>query len=350
MRRPADFGAPKQAEDFAGKPTPSVGRFARVLLLALVGLSADAALSSSVAECPNDYYVSKASACLTQLISLLEKLPNPKKPELGVQEYFYAGFLGAGVLSSDTGIQRAIDNLTSAHARAIASVALCVAGRAQEANTLAESAHFSIVCREAPSPPLLAISPVDRSEQNDLLIGAYASTGDVRFIEHILSNFVGADQAMVAEAIRLDLVKGSKVGPEPPVGKGKFARIAQALCTKYDCQRDRRSFMRLLTLSSAHWALNSLSQADERMAGALNGFFAEHRDLAATQTSEEGAFFLYVQWLAGLKPIGHEDLPPKFISGYESLRPANQLLAPLRTATGQLNFDLDGPPVNALRK
>jgi hypothetical protein len=345
-----DIGAPKSERDFAGRPALPVRRLVKTLSLALVALAAEAALSSSFAECPNDYYVTKNSACLGQLISLLEKLPNPDQPTLGIHEHFYVGFLGAGVLGSQTEIWRAIDGLTSAHARAVASAALCVANRAQEANALAALAHFSAVCHEAASPPLLAISPVDHSEQNDLLIGAYASTGDVRYIEHILDNFVQVDRVVAAEAIRLDLVKGSKVGPDPPGGKGKFATIAKALCAKYDCRRDHRSFDRLLTLSSAHWALNSLSRSDQRMAGALNDFLIKHRDLAAIQASEEGAFYLYLLWLDGVKPIGHEDLPAKFIGGYESLKPADELVAPLKTSTGEVKFDMNRPPGDLFSK
>jgi len=109
---------------------------------------------------------------------------------------------------------------------------------------------------------------------NDLLIGAYSSTGDNLYIDNILQNFKTADKKMVKDAIRFGFMY-SKFGKPSSPDKDHFANIAQSLKKKYYNEKDPKPFSRLMTLSTAFWALNSLAQNDKNLAKHLKQFFLE---------------------------------------------------------------------------
>ena len=89
---------------------------------------------------------------------------------------------------------------------------------------------------------------------NDLLIGAYNSAGDILYIDNILQNFKTADKKMVKDAIRFGFMY-SKFGKSSSPNKDHFANIAKSLKKKYYNEKDPKPFSRLMTLSTAFWAL-----------------------------------------------------------------------------------------------
>src|SRR3978361_1321707 len=107
-----------------------------------------------------------------------------------------------------------------------------------------------------------------RPRANDLLVGAYMASGETAFIKRILANYASADDGMVADALRVGFLIG-KFGPNisPP---GRTPATLQAACEKYQCKIDRTRFPRLLTLATAIWITQSLSQHDQGIGQTLN--------------------------------------------------------------------------------
>ncbi len=113
---------------------------------------------------------------------------------------------------------------------------------------------------------------------NDLLIGAYNSTGDNLYLDNILQNFKTADKKMVKDAIRFGFMYskfGKPFSPDKDRFANHFANIAKSLKEKYYNKKDPKPFSRLMTLSTAFWALNSLAQNDRNLSRHLKQFFLE---------------------------------------------------------------------------
>jgi hypothetical protein len=103
------------------------------------------------------------------------------------------------------------------------------------------------------------------------LIGAYMASGDTALIERILANFSSTDDGMVSDAMRFGFAH-SKFGPSL-TPKGRENVMAPTGCAKYQCKSDPAKFLRVLTLSSAFWALQSLGGRDDGIRKTFAGFF-----------------------------------------------------------------------------
>ncbi len=130
---------------------------------------------------------------------------------------------------------------------------------------------------------------------NDLLIGAYKATGDNLYIDNILQNFKTADIRMVKDAIRYGFVI-SKFGSSSSPYKDHHAKIIQSLKKKYYKEKDPKPFSRLMTLSTAFWALKSLAANDNNLASHLKDFFAEG-DMKSILLIEQNNFSNYLTGL-----------------------------------------------------
>jgi hypothetical protein len=156
------------------------------------------------------------------------------------------------------------------------------------------------------------------------------ASGDTALIERILANFSSADDGMVGDAMRLGYMN-SKFGPNF-TPKGRENVMAPAACAKYQCKVDRAKFLRVLTLASAFWALQSLAQQDDGIRKTFAGFFERDARLKNLRAGEEAAFGNYLTALAvfaAFKPdkaSGEVDLTStamgKAASAYETLEPA----------------------------
>jgi hypothetical protein len=173
---------------------------------------------------------------------------------------------------------------------------------------------------------------------NDLLIGAYSSTGDNLYIDNILQNFKTADKKMVKDAIRFGFMY-SKFGKPSSPEKDHFVNIAKSLKKKYYNEKDPKPFLRLITLSSAFWALKSLAQNDKNLAKHLKQFFLES-ELKDIFLIEQNHFSNYLTSLVmDAVDIGKSDKKPftkeevnrqefvkrekKLIADYENLKEPN---------------------------
>jgi hypothetical protein len=112
--------------------------------------------------------------------------------------------------------------------------------------------------------------------------------------------------------------------------------MAPAACEKYQCKTDRAKFFRVLTLSSAFWALQSLGQQDDGIKKTFAGFFERDARLKNLRAGEGAAFGNYLTALtmaAAFKPdqASSTEVDPtyasmkKAASAYENLEPAGKL-------------------------
>ena len=134
--------------------------------------------------------------------------------------------------------------------------------------------------------------PSSIPSDNDLLIGAYMASGNAAIVQRILENYSSADDAMAGDGFRMGLMM-SKFGPGL-APKGRSAVTTQAACAKYRCKEDQTKLLRVMTLATALWSLQSLSGQDDGIKKALSDFFAREARLKNLFTIEQTAFGNYV--------------------------------------------------------
>lgn len=300
-----------------------------VILWFLVQLCPSAAAD---ANCMNDYYRSKPAGCVENILSQLRTAPRSKSDPSTV-----IGFLAQLFVTSPAEKTRILDNEPSDYIRSVDLVALHRAGLTEDARKFADKYQLSALQQklEAGRPAqLTTVKPSSTPADNDLLIGAYMASGDTALIARILENFASADDGMVGDAMRLGYMN-SKFGPSF-TPKGRDSVMAPAACAKYQCKADPAKFFRVLTLSSAFWALQSLGRQDDGIKKTFAGFFERDARLENLRAGEEAAFGNYLTALtmaAAFKPdqASSAEVDPtyasmnKAASAYETLEPAHKV-------------------------
>jgi hypothetical protein len=203
------------------------------------------------------------------------------------------------------------------------------------ARSLAQTEQLQAAWRaidNQPQPPLEDVKPRSVPGDNDLMIGAFMATGDPAYIKAVLGNFTNAEDDVIHDAVRLGLM-------QPKFSKndlrGGFQRMAHAGCDKYQCKRDLSAFMRVMTLSSAYWALNSLASADETIRRTSQEFLDADPRIKAIFATEREAFANYltdvVAWtmLKDRPDLKAHTVFDDALTQYENLGPATAMLTPL---------------------
>ncbi len=301
--------------------------FAIVLLLVQLWPAAAAAQ-----DCMNDYYRSKPAGCVDSILSELRTATRSKSDPSTV-----VGFLAQLFVTSPAEKARILHNEPSDYIRSVDLMALHRAGLADDARKFADKHQLTALLQRLEAgrlAPLATVKPSSTPADNDLLIGAYMASGDTAWIARILENFSSADDGMVGDAMRLGLTI-SKFGPSfTPEGRQNV--IAPAVCEKYQCKTDPAKFFRVLTLSSAFWALQSLGRQDDGIKKTFAGFFERDARLKNLRAGEEAAFGNYLTALtmaAAFKPdqASSAKVDPTYASmskaalAYETLEPAHKV-------------------------
>jgi hypothetical protein len=142
---------------------------------------------------------------------------------------------------------------------------------------------------------------------------------------------------MVSDGLRIGFMIskfGASLAP-----KGRDAVMMQAVCDKYQCRSDPIKLRRVMTLGTALWSLQSLSQQDDGIKRTLSNFFDNDTRLKRLFAIEQNAFANYVTAiipLAAVKDSPAGNLGPayealrKSAEIYEKLGPANDAFAPIR--------------------
>lgn len=205
------------------------------------------------------------------------------------------GFLAEIFRSSPQERERLLKAESSNHVKSMDVISLYRAGLPDEAQKFAAAnnlAGLSDRLRAARMPPLDAVRPSSTPGDNDLLIGAYMASGNTALIQRILDNYSSADDGMVGDGLRVGFMM-SKFGPGL-APKGRDGVMIKVACTKYDCKADQTKFLRLMTLGTAIWSLQSLSAQDDGIKKTLSEFFSRDARLKNLFAAEQAAFGNYV--------------------------------------------------------
>lgn len=287
----------------------------------------------------NDYYRTKPVGCIDSILSPLRTAPPSRSDPIAV-----IGFLAQLFVASPAEKQRILDDEPSGYVRSVDLVALYRAGLLDDARKFADKHQLSALLQKLETSrlaPLAAVQPSSTPADNDLLIGAYMASGDTALIERILENFSSADDGMVSAAMRLGFTS-SKFGPTF-TPKGRENVLAPATCAKYQCKTDPAQFLRVLTLSSAFWALQSLAKDDDGIRKTFAGFFERDtrlKNLLAAEQAALGNYLTALTIVAAFKPdqaatdagAAHAAMS-KAASAYENLEPASNVFGHIEALT-----------------
>jgi hypothetical protein len=290
-------------------------------------------------NCMNDYYRTKGPGCLDGMLSQLRQAPRPKSDPATM-----IGFLAQLFVTSPAEKQRILNDEPSEYVRSLDLVALYRAGLLDDARKFADKIDRSRLLQKLETDQLkslAAVRPSSTPADNDLLIGAYMASGDTIFIERILGNFSSADDSMASDGLRMGFMQ-SKFGPTL-VPKERESVTVGAACAKYQCKTDPVKLYRLLTLSSAFWALRSLAEHDDGISKTLAGFFERDTRLKNLLVAEQAAFGNYLTALVVVVAVKSDQASTeagqayaamsKSALAYETLASARDAFTPIEALT-----------------
>jgi hypothetical protein len=282
-------------------------------------------------QCMTSYYRAKSPACVDEALAM------PPIPDSDPSKII--GFLAQIFRDSAQERDRVLKTAFSDYVKLIMHISLYRAGLPDEAQKFANANNLSAL----PERGLVSLVPLDAVKpslflrDNDVLIGAYMASGNTKLIQRILENYSSADNAMVADALRIGLMI-SKFGPDL-VPKGRNANPVQAACVKYQCNEGRAKSFRVMTLAFALWSLQSLSEQDEGIKRTMSDFFEHDARLKALFTIEQTALGNYVTAITLVTAFKDDHAAPdraqmyeamdKSASIYENLGSANDAFAPM---------------------
>jgi hypothetical protein len=296
-----------------------------VIVMMLAVLVSGAARADTNADCLNSFHQTKDMSCVDALINAAPKLlPMSADKKIGINP----GLLGfmAEVFSEypDKKAQIVAQDVPGP-VRPFIAMALYMAGLPDEAESYANAKGVAPIIARLKSDktlPLKQLLPTLNPSDNDILIGAYDASGNKEYIQRILQNFSDVDDGMVHASIRLGLMEG-KFGPtSSPAGRDKpVVAMTKAACAKYACKSDMNSFMRLMTLASAFWAVYSVSQHDEVVRKSFETFFDNDPRLKEIVTEESAGFGNYQTSLAAYAAVKDNPKLTASLTAYETLEP-----------------------------
>jgi hypothetical protein len=266
----------------------SVRRTSSAFALALLCLFLAGGIARAQ-QCMSSYYREKSPACLDEVLAQLRQ----KQPNLRSETVI--GFLAQTLRSSPPERERILKAESSDYVKSVLILSLYRAGLPEDAQKFAAAnnqSELSEKWREMRLVTLDTAKPSSGPGDNDLLIGAFMASGNIALVQRILDNYSSADDAMAADGLRIGLMM-SKFGATM-VPKERTAVTVQAACARYRCKEDQTKLVRVMTLATALWSLQSLSAQDERVKKALSDFFARDARLKTLFANEQRAFGNYL--------------------------------------------------------
>jgi len=304
--------------------------------VAAIAFAAAFSASASVAQtasgdCAFTFYRNKSEACLGETLAALRDATSVK-PEINPA---MVGFLAGVIKSTPTMEAKIVAAVGPPAMKTTILMALDRAGRGEAARSFAgaENLQTALAGLESELPPRLdEIKPRSAAADNDLLIGAFMATGNPAYIQAILGNLSAAQDDQIRVAVRVALMQASFSENDR---RGGYQRLARVACGKYQCRRDLSAFSRVMTLSSAYWAITSLAAKDETIRKTNQAFLEADPRVKAIEQDEQDAFAAYLQRLSAWTAeksnpdsVDQTKWDDALLSGYENLGPTWDLLHP----------------------
>jgi hypothetical protein len=242
-------------------------------------------------DCTTSYYRTRPPACVDDVLTQLrQRPPNPRAEPNSI-----IGFLAQLFRAFPQERERILKADLSENVKPVILVSLYRAGLPDDAQKFATANNLSALSEKLRATRLVALDAVKPSSfpgDNDLLIGAYMASGNTALIQRILENYSSADDAMAGDGFRMGLMM-SKFGPAM-TPKGRNTVMVQAACAKYQCKEDQTKLLRVMTLGTALWSLQSLSGQDDGIKKTLSDFFTRDARLKNLFAIEQTAFGNYL--------------------------------------------------------
>jgi hypothetical protein len=241
--------------------------------------------------CMASYYRSKSPVCIDDTLAQLRQTATSGRADPNT----IIGFLGELFRSSPQERERLLKAESSDYVKSVDVISLYRAGLPDEAQKFAAANSLSGLSdrlRAARMAPLDSVTPSSTPADNDLLIGAYMASGNTAHIRRILDNYSSADDGMASDGLRVGFMM-SKFGPGL-APKGRDSVTIKVACAKYDCKADKSKFLRVMTLRTAMWSLQSLSAQDDGIKKTLSEFFSRDARLKNLFAAEQAAFGNYL--------------------------------------------------------
>jgi hypothetical protein len=271
---------------------PALSAAALLIALTISIVRCDPALALGQ-ECMAAYYRTKSTACVDGILTEFRQKPRSDPNTL-------IGFLAELFKDSPQERDRVLSAETADYMKSIDLASLWLAGEADKAQKFADANNLSSQMEQLRKTFPVTLDNVKSSSlprDNDLLIGAYMASGNADFIRRILANYSDADDAMVADALRIGFMM-SKLGRNLTAG-GRNPATLRIACEKYQCKVDSAKTYRLLTLATAIWAIQSLSQQDDGIRKTLDDFVIADPRLKTIFVVEQTAFGNYLMTMVG---------------------------------------------------
>jgi len=272
-------------------------------------------------ECMPGYYRTKSSACVDKILAEFRQQPQSDPNTL-------IGFLAQLFRTSQPERERILKDETSDRLKAVDLVSFYRAGLRDEGESFTRANNLSAFADKVHATRLPTLDDVKPSvpADNDLLVGAFMASGEPTFIQRILATYSSADDGMVSDGMRIGFMM-SKFGPTL-AAKGRNTVMMQAACEKYQCKTDPAKLYRVLTLATALWSLQSLSEQDEQIKTTFSRFFVNDPRLKTLFLVEQNAFANYLTMIIGLSGVPGSAVLNRSAEMYEKLLPADQAFAP----------------------
>jgi hypothetical protein len=258
------------------------------------------AMATANDDCYTTFYQSKNMECVDGFLKNLRKSAENHANQGVSDNQAGVGFL-AEIFSTYPQEKEHIlkQDASSDDIKSVYIEALYRAGLQEEAKKYADANGFSAAFKQYQDQggaPIKSLKPHSTPADNDLLIGAYMASGHTQYIRNILENFVTAEDAQVSDAFRMSLMQ-AKFGPTLVPPDRPTTTVATA-CQKYACKANMQKLMRVMTLSSGVWAVQSLAQHDDGIKKTFVDFFEGDKRLKRLFETEENAFANYMTMLA----------------------------------------------------
>lgn len=279
--------------------------------------------------CMPTFYRNKDVTCIDAIIKNLPKVPrNPPNIESWRANPELLGFFADLFTNNAPERARILALDVPPQAKSLFVEALYEADLETETEAYGNANGFAFAVKFMQSKgvvPLKQIKPIADAYSNDVLVGAYMASGNTGYIKSILENFSSASDDMVRDSLRLSMMQNKFGFAVTPPGRAQV--MMQTACQKYECKKDLHDLMRVMTLESAFWAMQSLSQQDEGIKKTLGNFFENDARLKRLLAVESNGFANYMTTLALYSAIKDNANVNASLSIYEKLGPAQDAAA-----------------------